>query len=179
MGLDIHAVSHLRYVGPIPDDDELERLQEQVSDADLEVAYFVLYPNAECFEAHLAGMEPGLYECTAASEHHEFRAGSYSYYNAWRENLCRLALDVEPDCVWEQPELYDGRPFFELINFSDADGRIGCELAEKLAEDFRDFAAEAEEFAARLDDEESFIQNYRDFAQAFELAARGGALEFC
>jgi hypothetical protein len=67
----------------------------------------------------------------------------------------------------------------ELINFTDCDGRIGTRLARKLAADFRAYAGKAEEFAATLDDDESFISNYRDFTRAFELAAQEGALAFC
>lgn len=181
MGLDIQAASHLRYVRPIPDCDEFDRLEEQANGQDkcLDEVYFLLYPNEEGQEDHLAGMEPGLYEYTAASEKHDFRAGPYSYYNTWREQLSRLALGIEPEAVWEEPERFAGRPFVELINFTDCDGRIGSGLAAKLAADFRAHAVKAEEFAATLDDEGSFIGNYRDFARAFELAARDGALAFC
>jgi len=143
MGLDIHAASHMRYVRPIPEGDEFDRLEEQANAQDkcLDEVYFLLYPNAEGQEDHLAGMEPGLYEYTAASEQHDFRAGPYSYYNTWREQLSRLALGVEPEAVWEEPDRFAGRPFVELINFTDCDGRIGSGLAAKLATDFRTLAS--------------------------------------
>ena len=179
MGLDIHAASHLRHVGPIPKGDEFDRLEERVNAHDkcLDEVYFLLYPNDADWEEHLAGSEPGLYEYSAATEQHEFRAGPYSYYNTWREQLSRLALGVEPSVVWENPDQFAGRPFVELIHFTDCDGRIGARLAAKLATDFRAHATSAEEFAASLS--ESFIGNYRDFMRAFELAAQQGALAFC
>ena len=181
MGLDIHSASHLRYLGPIPTGEDLDRLDEEASRLDTTVhdLYFFLEPNDPGWEGHLTGMEPGLYEYTAATEQHDFRAGPYSYYNLWREHLCQFALGVEPSSVWEDPERFAGRPFVELINFTDCDGRIGARLASKLAADFRAHADKAEGFAASLEDDEDFLDNYRDFARAFELAAQQGALAFC
>jgi hypothetical protein len=181
MGLDIHAASHLRYAHPIPQGEDFDRLEEQVNRQDkcLDEVYFLLYPNDPDWEGHLAGMEPGLYEYTAESEQHDFRVGPYSYYNLWREHLSQIALGVEPSAVWEDPERFAGRPFVELIDFTDCDGRIGAQLAAKLAADFRAHAAKAEEFAGTLEVDGDFINNYRDFTRAFELAAQQGALAFC
>jgi hypothetical protein len=181
MGLDIHAASHLRYVGPIPQGEEFDRLEEQVNrdGKSLDMVYFLLWPNDPQWERHLAGTEPGLYEYTALSEQHSFRAGPYSYYNLWREHLCQFALGVKPSAVWEDPDRFAGSPFVELIDFTDCDGRIGARLAAKLAADFRAHAAKAEEFAATLDDDQDFISNYREFTRAFELAAQQGTLKFC
>lgn len=181
MGLDIHAASHLRYVGPYPQGEEFDRLEAEANSQDkcLLDVYFLLDSNDTNWDEHLAGMKPGLYEYTDATGQHSFKAGSYRYYNLWREHLCRFALGVEPSEVWEDPERFAGRPFVELINFTDCDGRIGTKLAAKLAADFCDHEEEAEKFAASLKDEESFIENYRDFACVFEIAAQRGAVEFC
>ena len=118
-------------------------------------------------------------ERLGATEQHDFRAGSYSGYNLWRVQLSQFALGVEPSTVWENPERFAGRPFVELINFTDCDGRIGTRLAVKLAADFRAHADEAAKYAATLDEGESFLENYNDFARAFELAGQQGALAFC
>ncbi len=180
MGLDIHAASNLRYARPLPKGEEFDRLEEDVNRQGkcLDEVYFLLYPNDPDWEAHLAGMEPGLYEYTAATEQHEFGVGSYSMYNSWREQLSQFALAVEPSTVWDDPDRFEGRPFVELINFTDCDGRIGTRLAAKLASDFHNHSAEAEEFARALGGGEDFLSVYRDFTTAFELAARGGALAF-
>jgi hypothetical protein len=181
MGLDIHAASQLKYVRPIPGGDEFDRLEEQLNaqDKSLDEVYFLVSPNDPDWEGHLAGTEPGLYEYTPASKQYGFRSGPYSYYNTWREYLSRMALGVEPSAIWENPERFAGQPFVELINFTDCDGRIGAKLAAKLLADFRAHAGRAEEFAASLNDDGSFISNYRDFTEAFELAAQRGALRFC
>lgn len=180
MGLDIHAASHLRYIRPIPLGEEFDRLKEQVNRQGkcLHEVYFQLFPNKPDWEKHLAGMEPGLYEYTDASEQFEFRAGSYSNYSLWREFLSELALKVEPNAVWEEPERFVGRPFVELIDFTDCDGRIGTRLASKLVADFRAHTDKAEDLAATLENDGHFINIYRDFTRAFELAAQQGALAF-
>ena len=97
MGLDIHAASHLRYVRPLPEGDEYDRLVEEADrqgkgPADI---YFLLYPNDPDWEGHLAGMEPGLYDYTPATEQHSFSAGPYRYYNLWRAHLSQFALGAE------------------------------------------------------------------------------------
>lgn len=181
MGLDILAASHLRFLRPIPDDDELDRLEDDLAARNLYLSdvYFIIEPNLPEWRNHLAGREPGLYDYSPASEQHDFRAGSYSYYNEWRELLCRFALGVEPKTVWDNLARFAGGPFVELIHFTDCDGCIGPRVAAKLLADFRTHAARAEQFATLLPDDIDFLGNYRDFTRAFELAAQDGALRFC
>lgn len=181
MGLDIHAASHLAFARPMPEGEDFDSLEEEVNRQDkcLDEVYFLLYPNDPGWEAHLTGMEPGLYEYTPATEQCHFRVGSYSAYNWWREQLSRFALGVEPNTVWEDPDRFSGRPFVELINFTDCDGRIGTQLAAKLAADFRSHEDKATGFAAGLDGGDGFLSVYREFAVAFEVAAQQGALAFC
>ena len=117
------------------------------------------------------------------TERTSFRAGSYSGYNWWREQLCRFALEVEPGEVWEDPDAFAGKAFVELINFSDAEGAIGPRTAAKLARDFQNHAARRGEWAARhianADEREYFVESYADWQHGFELAAQGGVLIFC
>jgi hypothetical protein len=181
MGLDIRAASHLRYVGPVPDEDEWQRLNDEAEAAGRCVSeqYFFLGPNDDGWDDRLGDMTPGLYECTPATEQHEFRAGTYSGYSDWREQLCRSALGVSPETVWENPEQFTGQPFVELIHFTDCDGRIGTAVAAKLA---TDFYAHTAGFAADVAGQEYtgyYLSTYRDFTTAFGLAGQGGALEFC
>lgn len=190
MGLDIFAVSHLKYVRSIPKGKGLGRLEQEVQDKGKEFfeVYFILSPNDPAHRARLTGMKPGLYEYTTKSRRHGFRAGSYSYYNWWRNELANFALGVDAEDVWFEPHMYRGQPFVELINFTDCDGRIGTTVAAKLAADFTSHTAKAKRFAATVthpdapDDPDTgtyWLQNFRDFATAFRLAAKDGALEFC
>ena len=91
-----------------------------------------------------------------------FRAGSYSGYNYWRNELAKLA-DYESDVfVWENVE--DG-VFVELINFSDCEGIIGSKTSKKLYDDFCKF-----DNIASLKDER-FYYIYKEFKEAFKVAS--------
>ena len=48
-----------------------------------------------------------------------FRAGSYGGYNDFRSWLIKAFIGAEPKIVWENGELYRGKPFYELVNFGD------------------------------------------------------------
>jgi hypothetical protein len=184
MGLDIHAASHLRYAGPLPEGaEEFDRLLEQLEERgvplhDFDGRYFELAPNAPGSAARLGGMEPGLYEYSQASEQFSFHVGSFGSYGLWRAQLCRLGLGVEPAAVGRSPERFAGGAFVELVLFTDCDGRIGTRVAAKLAADFRAQAGRAEAFATTEDGGEWFLTLYREFARAFELAAQDGAVQF-
>lgn len=191
MGLDIFAASHLKYVRPIPRGKALERFYEGLEEngKSVDEAYFFLSANAAVHRARLGGMKAGLYSYTPGkSRRFGFRAGSYSYYNFWRDQLSLFALEVPAEDVWFDARAYRGRPFVELIDFTDCDGRIGTKVAAKLAADFTSHAARAKRHAPSVthpeapDDPEvgeGWLQNYRDFARAFRIAAKNGALQFC
>ena len=186
MGLDISAASHLKYVRPIPNGKAYDRLDEELQEKGklLDEVYFMLAPNERVHRARLGGMKPGLYEYTSKTRRHDFRAGSYTWYNWWRDELSVFALNVEAEDVWMDPEDFAGRPFVELIDFTDCDGRIGTTVAAKLAADFTSHARKATRHSSGVTDPdnpdagEEWLQIYRDFARAFRLAAKDGALMF-
>jgi hypothetical protein len=187
MGLDITAASHLRFAKPIPRDKAFDRLEEELAKKKKFVneVYFVLYANQACFRQRLVGMRPGLYEYTRSSRRHSFRAGSYSGYNWWRDQLCRFALGVPAADMWATPQRYRKQPFVELINFTDCDGRIGTQVSAKLSADFTSHASKARKFTPADDEmgEEGaaayWLEVYQEFTTAFRLAAKNGALRFC
>lgn len=94
----------------------------------------------------------------------EFRAGSYSGYNRWRDDLEKFKGDVA---------------FQELIDFADNEGVIGSELSAKLRDDFKKYHDEAMEFSQREDVCMYFFENYCNWEKAFAMAAENGAVEFC
>jgi hypothetical protein len=187
MGLDIFAVSHLRYVRPMPRGKALERLEAEAEEQgkSLHEIYFFLSSNDSTHRARLGGMKVGLYARTKSSRSYGFRAGSYSGYNWWRNELSLFALDEEAEEVWVEPRRYRGKPFVELIDFTDCDGRIGTTVAAKLAADFTGYAKKAARHATTIVVEENpdagtyWLETYRDFATALRLAAKDGALTFC
>lgn len=122
------------------------------------------------------------------SDSHDFRAGSYGSYNNWRERLAELAdyPAVEHETVtgyapsrqirrdaaaWRG--LCEGKPFVELVNFSDCEGVIGPEVSAKLANDFADF-----DERAKATGDEWFYDRYCDWRKAFEMASDDGAVKF-
>ena len=165
MGLDIVALENVELVraeseeeGDPPEDDDL----------------VYLYPN-EDFPAQADGITPGAYR--GKGGRHEFRAGSYSGYNEWRERLAAL-VDTTPEKVWAGAI---APAFGELINFADNEGTIGPKTSAKLAKDFDAWRARAETWAKKLPGEEGagFMQSYDDWRKAFTLAANGGAIQLC
>ena len=67
------------------------------------------------------------------------------------------------------------RPFCGLINFPDNEGVIGPVVAAKLAKDFAEFEHRAEEYSASIPDGTDWLENYREWKCAFEMAAKDAA----
>lgn len=114
------------------------------------------------------------------SEYYGFRAGSYGYYNVWRNELARIAgyeatNEKYDQTVWDSTE----GPFFELINFSDCEGILGSEVSEKLFNDFINYSQYVT--LDKFTNEEQFKwfkENYDDFTKAFALAKNGGLVHY-
>lgn len=176
MGLGVSAFSKLRKLDALFDADgepvdptTRERICNAVS----------VYVNCD-FPGRADELEDrGVYAFEGSTR---FHAGSYGGYNAWREQLAKLAgypkQDVDPAHRYREHSaaawlgLAEGLPFVELVNFSDCEGVIGAGVAAKLARDFADF----DERAAGVGD--YFYEKYREWRQAFELAADGGCVRF-
>jgi hypothetical protein len=113
-----------------------------------------------------------------------FRAGSYSGYSVWRNQLAEMAGYSTAVVAGDRyAELYPAArgvhldpqpgPFVELINFSDCEGVIGPETSAKLAQDFAAFQEKAD---AHPDD--WFRDRYALWRKAFEMASDNGAVAF-
>lgn len=172
MGLDITAYSKLKKV-PCKFNSDGEPINDKGQDRE---GVFIPYAHSS-FPEHHKGLTPkAAYEY---GKSFDFRAGSYSGYNAWREQLAALAgyaakpgfTDAKPhsETAWDM----DSGPFWELINFSDCEGCIGPVVSAKLAKDFADYQAKAD-----AHDDEYFRRKYSEWRKAFEMAADGGAVDF-
>lgn len=135
------------------------------------------------FTQSMRGLEPlesrghsdlvfGPWFDTSGAESWGFRAGSYSGYGRFRDNLRVLAWDGEA-LDWDNLDAFRDRPFFELICFADNEGTIGPLAAADLAQDFA-------EHRARIQPQltEWFRSSYDDWAKAFADTAGGGLVEF-
>lgn len=117
----------------------------------------------------------GVYRAT---EEYGFRAGSYSGYNWWRNELAKMAGYAAREHRGETSyclDCWDGLagPFSELINFSDCEGTIGSQYGAKLARDFAEFDTRAKAMG------EEFYESSREWRKAFDMAADNGAVIFC
>lgn len=132
------------------------------------------------------GREDGLKDNHAykAKEEDGFRAGSYGGYNAWRNDLAKLAgynaKSVDRHGTGRLERRYDegawaeeSGPFWELITFSDCEGVIGPETSKKLAKDFADHQDDVD-----IDEGERFKSLYNKWRKAFESASNNGAVRF-
>lgn len=130
---------------------------------------------SDCMEKHfpgrMVGVSAGIY---SFAERMEFRAGSYRGYNEWRDELAALAGFTSARHLWSLMEVNPALkgPFVELINFADNEGVIGPVVAEKLRQDFERFIGEAEARGGW------FLECYRRWQRAFEVASDHGAVEF-
>jgi hypothetical protein len=163
MGLDITAYKNVKLVGTAKDGDEYEEK------FDWRKTDYIWAGQA--FIERLPPIQPGgVYEYESSFG---FRVGAYSYYNRFRANLCRLALGVSPDSVWANYKRFEGRPFAELVNFSDCEGVLGTEVCKKLLKDFEAFQEEASRHT-----EDYFLESYNNWRRAFEYASDNGYIDF-
>ena len=127
-----------------------------------------------------------IYGLSSESEQGYFRAGSYSGYNHWRNELAIMAGYDGAQGVWNDfnnnlrylklkklsGELAQLKPFYELIHFSDCDGLIGPEICKKLYQDFVNFEDKAKK------EDENFYELYLMWKEAFRVASDGGLVCF-
>lgn len=126
--------------------------------------------------------KPGEYSPGQGSTSNSFRAGSYSGYNAWRANLCKLMHGIQPEEMWADPNRWSGAAFQEVIDFSDCEGAIGARVSKKLYTDFKKHRSQLYQKASELflkDNLDSFFYVYDEFTAAFKTSADRGLLIFC
>lgn len=171
MGLDISAYSKL-----VEAADAARDSAGELMDYD---SYCEFCENPD-FPGRLDGIKPET-AYSFGGESTDFRAGSYGGYNAWRNQLAQLAGYplTKYRFFGSDREGYDGGawaagqgPFFEQIQFTDCDGTIGPVVSAKLAKDYADHAAKAQQVGGW------FWEMYQEWQKGFELAADGGAVRF-
>ncbi|TSC83975.1 MAG: hypothetical protein G01um101413_778 [Parcubacteria group bacterium Gr01-1014_13] len=143
------------------------------------------------FIERLDGLQEGCYECKGKSK--SIFSVMYSYYNDWRELLSYAALKASAQEVWQNPEKYKGKPFFELVNMSDSDGAIGPVTSKKLAGDFEEFSGPIKKSIRKIIKEKRFsfygdttvkeeiadwLYIYSQLRKGFALASDNGFVKF-
>lgn len=131
----------------------------------------------ECFDGLTAG-QVYRYESTF-----DFRVGSYTGYNYWRNELAKLAgyeqtpyksFNGETELRYDAT-VWNGKKgaFWELIYFSDAEGVIGPVVCKRVYKDFHQYEAAASKYL-----DEYFRTSYQDWMRAFSMCANDGAIVF-
>ena len=106
-------------------------------------------------------------------DRYTFRAGSYRAFSAFREDLCRAALNMSIFDLWKNPSLHLTRPFERLLNFSDCSGWMDEITCTRLYGDFEQYREQV-----LWNADPKFTGIYEQFLKAFSVASRGGCLEF-
>lgn len=172
MGLDITSYQHVKKVEEVHavEDSEGNVCYEDVEFGGMGHVHTFQEPS---FQHANGGIEPD--NCyTYSGRVKRFRAGSYSGYGRFREELCKAALGVSCDELWREPEKYKDEPFFEMINFSDCEGVIGFQVCQQLAHDFKVNEAKV---VPQLDPDWN-QEKYYEWMDAFGLAAQDGMVVF-
>jgi hypothetical protein len=124
-------------------------------------------------------IEQGTYIEDKESESIGFRAGSYSGYGVFRNLLSEIILGADARTVWTEEEKYVGKPFYELINFSDCEGNFGPQVSAKLHKDFVDHREVFCEGVKNKNLYEGYYESvYDNFMNGFGLSSQGGILSF-
>lgn len=129
--------------------------------------------------------------CWQSEAGHTSLHHSYSGYGQYRAWLCMGFFGVEPEKIWEDTTgLFQGRPFYEQINFADNEGTIGPKTAAKLAQDYvdqRDYVIASwkalpvpfDSGQAEQDRQVKYMTaKYDEWAAGFALAADTGMVIF-
>lgn len=96
-----------------------------------------------------------------------FRGPSYAYshHSRFRCNLLRLVsrfdLLDERGIIWDA--ITKDIPFYELINFSDCEGVIDWECAERIYADFL-------KYNCLIVEENEFSEDYKEWMETFKIA---------
>jgi hypothetical protein len=176
MGLDITAYSKLEILDP-----RVQRARERLFIPQDDPVYEFTDHHVNSPNNWMRDMKPGKYYETPDTETLDFRAGSYSGYNAYRKMISECFLGVTQDEVWNNEKQYEGKPFYEQVNFSDCEGFIGPEVSAKLAKDYKEGRTQWYEYLRESGENriEYYMSRYDLWTEAFELASDDGFVWFC
>ena len=189
MGLDITAISEIK---PIEVPEGIQKYSDEYYDWENELNVGHLW--GIWFNPSFPTQQEGLPEAdTVFSEGEEygFRAGSYSGYGEWRNDLALAAMGVTSSEVWDKSDGGEtGMPFQELINFPDNEGLIGPIASERLYQDFVNYESQidkavdwwylkmSETKEYNSEDVKWFKSKYKDWKHAFDIARNNGMVIF-
>lgn len=191
MGLDITAISEMEVIKA---PEGIELYSDEYYDWEESVGGNIWNVwNSEHFNPQNQGLPEDGDLVQAKGDVFGFRAGSYSGYGQWRDDLARAAGNKEgAQGVWNtiDDEGFKNKPFQELINFYDNDGIIGPVASQKLYEDFVNYESKIDEVIDwwylkmnpekeyNTEDVQWFKSLYNDWKHAFDIARKNGMVIF-
>lgn len=179
MGLDVVALSNVKYFG------------DDLDDPRMDSKYYI----SGCDDQE--DLLEGYYGRTARSKRHSFRVGSYSWAGAWDGHLSYAIHGVPKQVLENSREKYEGSAFYELLS---ADEAIGPKTSAKLARDFAEHSERVREYVKHPVAEELvyeeilgsrsenlknsidpkwFLKTYRNWHKACEIGAQAGIVILC
>lgn len=165
MGLDITAYKNIKKLG------SCELYEDYEDQFDEDKTLYITHNNKD-FPRMMNGIETN--DVYSYEDTYNFRAGTYSGYNRWREWLSKMMIRVSPKRVWDYPLRLKDKPFYPLINFTDCDGIIDPDMCKKLHKDFTDnYEKIVEDSYSRFN-----VDLYINWFKAFEFASQNGCLVF-
>jgi hypothetical protein len=179
MGLDVYATSNIitKLTEPIQFD-----FYETLGTIDFE--YFTI---GHDFAGHVGDYgvsgQRVEYMKGPSSNDIDFRAGSYSSYNSFRNHLSCALLGVTVSEAWENEETYSDHLIWDLLNFSDCEGVIGPTVSDVIHKGLVDNQSKFSSYLrSRSDvgkmDEEYYNQTYANFMDAFAFGKQEGIVIF-
>jgi hypothetical protein len=172
MGLDITAYKNIKQIKKLVKEDD-----------NYNENYTTFYVNPAFPDSARSINSKHYYKCQS---HISLHAGSYGGYNAWRNNLAKMAgyplteYDIGSNRIEScyAAACWEGAtgPFSELINFSDCEGTLDHTVCQKLAKDFADFQEQANQFQSG--EGTYWLEKYNKWREVFEFASENGAVEF-
>lgn len=169
MGLDVYAYKNVKPIGDADTDSD-----------EVSADFRVCYADPKFFAGRCDEWPDGT--PLAAEDFMDGYSGGYGGYCAWREELAELgghprteglSLFGSIDYTYSHgAEAAGCGPFWELIWFPDCEGTLGTAVCKKLAADFIEFEAKANQIGGR------FLDIYNQFKDCFEFASENGAVNF-
>ncbi len=190
MGLDISVISNIK---PMDLPEGMKKWSEEYYNWEEEEGKEFWSPyNMAHFERHSEGLPDSELVYSDDGEYFSFRAGSYSGYGEWRNDLAIAAgYEGGSEEVWMKADGGEyGFPFEELINFPDNEGVIGPVVSQKLYDDFvnyeKDIDHSIDQWYLKMnpekeyygDDVKWFKAKYKDWKYAFDIARKNGMVIF-
>lgn len=174
MGLDIIAIPEIEFIEYDSKDDLLDRVYDIYGNVYEYEEYQSLFAHPHFPNHWEYDLKENIYVKYDKSQEYSFRAGSYSSYNKWRNDLAKMVRYEEyEDGVYDET-VFSATcgPFWELINFSDCEGTISPNYAKKIYNDFLIY----NDLAQKQGDQ--FYDKYTKFKLAFEIAHKKGVVIF-